>query len=107
MMKLNRYSVSGRSHRKGMAATSCVRCVVTARSRTEALAARPNQSRRTDQPGSESAGSWLSGTAAPESWGRVEARHAVTAQNAAKQTYAADHPRPCILVGRLGSISRG
>src|ERR1039457_7121738 len=97
--------LSGRIQRKGIAATSCVRCVVTASSSTEALAARPSQRKRAVHEGGGSMASWT--------WGRTAAagspvdRQAVTAQMTTKQAYAADHAEPCSRVGRFGSTSSG
>src|SRR5690348_3091541 len=102
-MKLSRYAVSGRIHRNGMAATSWVKCVVTASSSTDALADRPTHNRRRPQAGAAAD----SDSGASASAGAADERHAVHAQTAAKPTYAADQASACTRFVSDGSISTG
>src|SRR5882724_3693023 len=86
-----------------MAATSCVRWVVTASSSTEAAAASPSHMTRAVQPGADSRArseslSIFFGNAAA----CVLVRHAARPQIAAKQTNPADQTSPCMREGRTG-----
>src|ERR1700679_3106661 len=111
-MKLNRYALRGAIHRKGMAAMSCVRWLVTASSSTDALAESPNHNRRfpVREPGPEVAApspSAASSDVRKAAAGWLHARHAVMAQSTAKQMYPPDQAYPWMRVGRFGSTSSG
>src|ERR1700741_4077540 len=103
-IKVRRYRTNGTIHRKGMDATSCVRCVVTASSITEALAERPSQSSRTLHDGAASgpADSAAAIPAAGTATAVLADRHAVRAQTPAKHTYAAVQIQPWVRFARLG-----
>src|SRR6185312_16440218 len=73
-IKLSKYRLRGSTHRKGIAATFCVRWLVTARRRAEAQAARPIQIRRSEKRGVVDVDSAAAGGGAPPE------RHATIAQ---------------------------
>src|SRR3954466_12379506 len=104
-MKVRRYTVRGRIQRKGIAATSCVRCVVTASSRMEALAESPSHNNRRGQVG---LGAAIPSSARSETrLGTAAARHAVQLQITANATYAPDQISPCVRFARFGSMNNG
>ena len=98
--------MSGTIQRNGMAATSCVRWLVTAKSNTDALAARPSHKRRTAKVGGSAKPSVadmpVSGKA-----DRAFVRQAVTPETMAKQTKPPDQIIPCMREGRFGSTRNG
>src|SRR5258708_4812683 len=103
-MKLRRYAARGRIQRKGIAATSCVRWLVTANSRMLAEAASPSHSRRMARDGGAPMAESAGVAAMLDS---LAERHAVTPQSAAKQTKAADQIMACAWLARLGSMRNG
>src|SRR5262245_22352263 len=106
-MNVSRYTARGTIQRKGIAATSCVRWVVTASKRTEAQAASANQIRRKVQPGAV----YAAGSADSSNFFITAVcllvRHAVSPQMAAKPTNPADQAIPCVCEERFGSTRNG
>src|ERR1017187_4330111 len=99
-----------------MAATSCVRGVVTGSRRTEGAAARPSQRKRAVQVG---AGRGRVGSATVSgagkgrmpsgmgSWEPERLRNTVIAQRSAKATNPPDQRKAWVREGRLGSMRKG
>src|SRR3954452_1748017 len=106
-MKLSRYATSGRIQRNGIAATSWVRCVVTASRRIDADAERPSQSSREIHVGASPGA--LASMSVPEAAAPTapEVRHAVKPQSTAKHANAPDQIAAWACDGRFGSMTNG
>src|SRR6516162_5358273 len=107
-MKVSRYVLRGRIQRKGMAATSWVRCVVTASSRIVAQAAKAVQRIRSPNVGPASRPVVSAVGRTPLSTrALLVADQAATAHKTANTPYPVDQIAACVRTARFGSTSTG